>query len=47
MAATFSLSQSVTADPQLMGIQGYHPRKTFRILYMIWCILMQPGGSYV
>ena len=29
------------------GGLGYHPWKTFRILYEIRCILMPPGGSYL
>jgi len=40
--ATFSLSQSRTEvwgwSPSRRG-PGYHPLKTFRILYVIWCIL--------
>jgi len=26
---------------------GYYPQKTFGILYVIWCILMRSGGSYM
>jgi len=26
---------------------GYHPRKSFGIPYVIWCILRQSGGSYL
>jgi len=39
--AAFALSQSGT------GVRGYHPRKIFGILYAIWCILRQSGGSYL
>ena len=34
-------------SPQPTGVRGYHPRKTFGILYVIWCILTESGGSYL
>ena len=28
-------------------VWGYYPQKTFGILYVIWCILTESGGSYL
>ena len=35
------------AEPPADGRPGVSPRKTSGILYVIWCILVQSGGSYL
>ena len=53
--ATLSLSQSGTGvwgqSPQPTGVQVYPPRKLLEFytqyMYVIWCTLMQSGGSYM